>query len=204
MSVKNDLAHIKDEFNKDGQILENAFRFEIFLRRYKKTLITLLVLIIAWAVYLGVDSYLTQQRHIQANEAYTELLSGEQTPELLEKLEKNSPILYNFYVYTHNPSQEALKKLMDSDNELIAHIATYRDITHTLDSLLEESNQDTINEVLANLPPLKDKTLQQWLILQEAAILLQKGYTQEAKDKLMLLDENSEFARIGESLRHYK
>ena len=93
---------------------------------------------------------------------------------------------------------------MDSDNELIAHIATYRDITHTLDSLLEESNQDTINEVLANLPPLKDKTLQQWLILQEAAILLQKGYTQEAKDKLMLLDENSEFARIGESLRHYK
>lgn len=204
MSVKNDLVHIKDEFNKDGQILESAFRFEIFLRRYKKTLITLLVLIVAWAVYLGVDNYLTQQRHIQANEAYAELLSGEQTPELLEKLEKNSPILYDFYVYTHNPNQEALKKLMDSDNELIAQIATYRDITHTLDSLLEESNQDTINEVLANLPPLKDKTLQQWLILQEAAILLQKGYTQEAKDKLMLLDENSEFARIGKSLRHYK
>ncbi|WP_394909403.1 hypothetical protein [uncultured Helicobacter sp.] len=206
MSVKNDLTQIKNEFNKDGQILESAFRFEILLRRYRKSLIALLVLVIAGVVYIGVSGYLTQQRHTRANEAYKEILKGE-TPELLESLRQNSPTLYDFYLYTHNPSEETLQNLMRSQNELIAQIATYQSIQHTLDSLLggiESDKSQNIAEVFASLPPLKDKTLQQWLILQEATILLQKGHTQEAKDKLMLLDENSQFARIGNSLRHYQ
>lgn len=207
MSVKNDLTQIKNEFDKDGQILENAFRFEILLRRYKKSLIALLVLVMAGIVYMGVSSYLTQQRHTKANEAYREILKA-QTPELLETLKQNSPMLYDFYLYTHNPSEETLQSLMKSKNELIAQIATYEHIQHTLDSLLapfsESSTDSNPSEVFATLPALQDKTLQQWLLLQQAAILLQKGYKQEAKDKLMLLDENSDFARIGKALRHYQ
>ncbi|WP_394954280.1 hypothetical protein [uncultured Helicobacter sp.] len=207
MSVKNDLTQIKNEFDKDGQILENAFRFEILLRRYKKSLIALLVLVMAGIVYMGVSSYLTQQRHTKANEAYREILKA-QTPELLETLKQNNPILYDFYLYTHNPSEETLQSLMKSKNELIAQIATYEHIQHTLDSLLapssESSTDSNPSEVFATLPALQDKTLQQWLLLQQAAILLQKGYKQEAKDKLMLLDENSDFARIGKALRHYQ
>ena len=207
MSVKNDLTQIKNEFDKDGQILENAFRFEILLRRYKKSLIALLVLVMAGIVYMGVSSYLTQQRHTKANEAYREILKA-QTPELLETLKQNSPILYDFYLYTHNPSEETLQSLMKSKNELIAQIATYEHIQHTLDSLLAPSSKSSTDsnpsEVFATLPALQAKTLQQWLLLQQAAILLQKGYKQEAKDKLMLLDENSDFARIGKALRHYQ
>lgn len=206
MSVKNDLTQIKNEFNKDGQILENAFRFEILLRRYKKSLIALLVLVLVGIAYIGIDSYITQQRHTKANEAYREILKAP-TPELLETLKQNSPTLYDFYLYTHNPSEETLQNLMHSQNELIAQIATYQHIQHILDSILSptESSQSTnINEILATLPSLQDKTLQQWLLLQEAAILLQKGNVQEARDKLMLLDENSDFARIGKSLRHYQ
>lgn len=207
MSVKNDLTQIKNEFDKDGQILENAFRFEILLRRYKKSLIALLVLAMAGIVYMGVSSYLTQHRHTKANEAYREILKA-QTPELLETLKQNSPMLYDFYLYTHNPSEETLQSLMKSKNELIAQIATYEHIQHTLDSLLapfsESSTDSNPSEVFATLPALQDKTLQQWLLLQQAAILLQKGYKQEAKDKLMLLDENSDFARIGKALRHYQ
>ena len=207
MSVKNDLTQIKNEFDKDGQILENAFRFEILLRRYKKSLIALMVLVMAGIVYMGVSSYLTQQRHTKANEAYREILKA-QTPELLETLKQNSPILYDFYLYTHNPSEETLQSLMKSKNELIAQIATYEHIQHTLDSLLAPSSKSSTDsnpsEVFATLPALQDKTLQQWLLLQQAAILLQKGYKQEAKDKLMLLDENSDFARIGKALRHYQ
>lgn len=206
MSVKNDLTQIKNEFNKDGQILENAFRFEILLRRYKKSLIALLVLVLVGIAYIGIDSYITQQRHTKANEAYREILKAP-TSELLETLKQNSPTLYDFYLYTHNPSEETLQNLMHSQNELIAQIATYQHIQHILDSILSptESSQSTnINEILATLPSLQDKTLQQWLLLQEAAILLQKGNVQEARDKLMLLDENSDFARIGKSLRHYQ
>ena len=110
MSVKNDLTQIKNEFDKDGQILENAFRFEILLRRYKKSLIALLVLVMAGIVYMGASSYLTQQRHTKANEAYREILKA-QTPELLETLKQNSPILYDFYLYTHNPSEETLQNI---------------------------------------------------------------------------------------------
>ena len=87
MSVKNDLTQIKNEFNKDGQILESAFRFEILLRRYRKSLIALLVLIVAGAVYMGVSSYLTQQRHTKANAAFREITKA-QTPELLETLKQ--------------------------------------------------------------------------------------------------------------------
>ena len=178
MSVKNDLTQIKNEFNKDGQILESAFRFEILLRRYRKSLIALLVLIVAGAVYMGVSSYLTQQRHTKANAAFREITKA-QTPELLETLKQNSPTLYDFYLY--------------------------------IDSLLGDfaessapSSPANPSEVFASLPPLQDKTLQQWLLLQEAAILLQKGYKQEAREKLMLLDENSDFAHMGKALRHYQ
>lgn len=210
MSVKNDLTQIKNEFNKDGQILESAFRFEILLRRYRKSLIALLVLIVAGAVYMGVSSYLTQQRHTKANAAFREITKA-QTPELLETLKQNSPTLYDFYLYTHNPSEETLQDLMKSKNELIAQIATYEHIQHRLDSLLVSSTESSApanatnpSEVFASLPPLQDKTLQQWLLLQEAAILLQKGYKQEAREKLMLLDENSDFAHMGKALRHYQ
>ncbi|MGI0406219.1 hypothetical protein ACRE1S_02010 [Helicobacter himalayensis] len=220
MSVKSDLSQFKNALDTDGQILESAFRFEIFARRHRKKLIALGV-IVALAIVCGVTYGFVSESKIQkANVAYEALLAlpneldaRASAKELLETLKQNNKALYEFYLFTHIKNDGAvLKELADSKNEFIATMSRYylgqMELANALESKdsnpsTESANKD-LSAIFASLESLKNKDLKEWLLLQEAALLLEQGRVQEAKSKTAFIDMQSSLSVLANLIKHYK
>ncbi|MCI6218043.1 MAG: tetratricopeptide repeat protein [Helicobacter sp.] len=214
MNIKSDLREIKNAFDTDAQILQSAFRFEIFLKRYAKQLIVfavvLLFLLVSWIIY----TQLTHARLEKANTAYTALLSlpseidaHENAKELLQTLKDNNHLLYEFYLFTYaNTKKDVLEELSKSKNEFISTIANYQLAQSELSDLFstQDSQAQNFDVVFGRLESLKAKDFREWAIMQQAALLIQEGQIQEAKDKIGFLDLDSIFSMLGQFLKHYK
>lgn len=220
MSVKSDLSQFKGALNTDGQILESAFRFEIFARRHRKKLITLGVML-ALGIVCGVAySFISESKIQKANVAYEALLSLpneldalESAKELLETLKQNNKALYEFYLFTHIKNDgTVLKELADSKNGFIATMSRYYLGQMELANLLEskdstpntESANKDLSAIFVSLESLKNKDLKEWLLLQEAALLLEQGRVQEAKSKSAFIDTQSSLSLLANLIKHYK
>ncbi|MGX3097970.1 hypothetical protein [Helicobacter sp. 23-1046] len=214
MSIKKDLEQIKDSFDRDGQILESAFRFEVLFKRYKKILFAFGVIVIVGIIAWLANTAITQSKHDKAAKAYYDLLNAnenEDSENLLRIIKENNPVLHDLYVLSHNPSEEQFLALTDSQNAFIAKIATYQNAQNAVAKILQEleSNQEQsfnpkLDEALKSLDSIDDKHLKAFALLQESVLLLREGRTQEAKHKAQLIDENSPFAKFGELIKHYK
>lgn len=214
MSIKKDLEQIKGSFDRDGQILESAFRFEILFKRYKRVLIALGVIVVIGAIAWFANSTITQSKHDRAAKAYYDLLNAqdnEDSQSLLATIKENNPVLHDLYILSHNPNEEQFLALADSHNAFIAKIATYQNIQNTVAKILQElesnevqSTQANLQSALQSLDSIDDKHLKPFALLQEAVLLLKDGKIEEAKHKAELIDENSPFAKFGELIKHYK
>ncbi|RDU51892.1 hypothetical protein CQA49_09020 [Helicobacter sp. MIT 00-7814] len=235
MSVKSDLSQFKSALDTDGQILESAFRFEIFARRHRKKLIALGV-IVALGIVCGVAySFISESKMQKANVAYEALLAlpneldaRASAKELLETLKQNNKALYEFYLFTHIKNDGAvLRELADSKNEFIATMSRYdlgqMELANALaleskgaqdlkneasknedsNASAESANKD-ISAIFASLESLKNKDLKEWLLLQEAALLLEQGRVQEAKSKAAFIDTQSSLSTLANIIKHYK
>lgn len=243
MSVKSDLSQFKSALDTDGQILESAFRFEIFARRHRKKLIALGV-IVALGIVCGVAySFISESKMQKANVAYEALLAlpneldaRASAKELLETLKQNNKALYEFYLFTHIKNDGAvLRELVDSKNEFIATMSRYdlgqmelanalaleskgaQDLKNEVSKNEDSKNEDSskagastesankdISAIFASLESLKNKDLKEWLLLQEAALLLEQGRVQEAKSKAAFIDTQSSLSTLANIIKHYK
>ncbi len=221
MSVKSDLSQFKNALDTDGQILESAFRFEIFARRHRKKLIALGVIVALGIVCGVVYSFVSESKIQKANIAYEALLAlpneldaRTSAKELLETLKQNNKALYEFYLFTHIKNDDAvLKELADSKNEFIATMSRYylgqMELANALESKdsnpsTEESANKDLSAIFASLESLKNKDLKEWLLLQEAALFLEQGRVQEAKSKTAFIDMQSSFSVLANLIKHYK
>lgn len=214
MSIKKDLEQIKGSFDRDGQILESAFRFEILFKRYKKMLVAVVVIAVIGIVAWLTHSAITQSKHDKAAKAYYDLLNAkdnEDSEGLLAIIKENNPILHDLYILSHNPNEEEFLALADSKNAFIAKVATYQNAQNSVIKALKElenndgeSTQANLDVALKSLDSISDKNLQPFILLQEAVLLLKQGKIEEAKNKAQLIDENSQFVKFGELIKHYK
>ena len=214
MNIKKDLEQIKDSFDRDGQILESAFRFEVLFKRYKKILFAFGAIVIVGIIAWLANTAITQSKHDKAAKAYYDLLNAnenEDSENLLRIIKENNPVLHDLYVLSHNPSEEQFLALADSQNAFIAKIATYQNAQNAVAKILQEleSNQEQdsspkLDEALKSLDSIDDRHLKAFALLQESVLLLREGRIQEAKHKAQLIDENSPFAKFGELIKHYK
>ncbi len=215
MSIKKDLEQIKDSFDRDGQILESAFRFEVLFKRYKKIIFAFGAIIIVGIIVWLAHTAITQSKHDKAAKAYYNLLNAnesEDSENLLRIIKENNPVLHDLYVLSHNPSEEQFLTLADSQNAFIAKIATYQNVQNAVTKILQElensqeqsSQSQELDLALKSLDSIDDKHLKPFALLQESVLLLREGKIQEAKHKAQLIDENSPFAKFGELIKHYK
>lgn len=247
MSVKSDLSQLKSAFDTDGQILESAFRFEVFARRHRKKLIALGVIAVFGIVCGVMYSFISESKMQKANVAYEALLAlpneldaRTSAKELLETLKQNNKALYEFYLFTHIKNDgEVLQELADSKNKFIATMSGYdlgqmklanalagesknaqnmqnieaqntqeaqdsqKQDSSKADMSLESANKD-LSAIFASLESLKNKDLKEWLLLQEAALLLEQGRVQEAKSKAAFIDTQSSLSTLANLIKHYK
>lgn len=206
MSLKDNLKSVKAEFNKDEKILENAFRLEILWKRYKKYIIALLVLVIAWIVYVVANNYIASSKAQAATQAYHKLIENANDTQALANLKHNSPTLYELYSYFNaNGDVSVYESLLDSKNDFIKALATYEIASINASKLLESKKFDeaSLKPQLDALDTISQSSLKDLALMQEAHLLFLANRPNEAHQKLMLIPENSIFAQAVANLKHY-
>lgn len=199
MGLKDDLKSIKTEFSNDEKMLENAFRLEILLKRYKKYLIALAVVLIVAIAYIFISDSVKKANALKATSAYEKLLNNPDDEKALQELESSSKSLYEAYLFFHHNKLD----LKDIQNDFIKALAHYQNASikagDTLDSNVDSN---ALNQALQNLES-SDGILRHYGLLQVAFVLLQQNEIEQAKAKLALIPSNSPLRDEANLLEHF-
>ena len=200
MSLKENLKNIKQEFDQDEKMLESAFRLEILARRYRRYIAAGIICLLALGIGYGVYNYMDSQRTKQATQAYAKLLEDVTDEQALKSLAQASPELYDLYRYGNaNGDSEVFKSLLHSKNELVRTLAAYEIASINAGEANEKGQLD-----ISGLDKVKASALKDLALLQEAFLLFSHSSIQEAKDKLLLIPDNSILREEAQMMRHYK
>jgi hypothetical protein len=190
LSLKENVNAIKEELSAEEQFLESVIKAEGFWKKYKKIILTLAVLLVL-GLLTKVGMEYMQERNLHAsNEAYNLLLSDSKNSQALADLKKNSPKLYELYLFksvTKSTDVSALEKVKSEISDpILKNLLSYQ-----IDSLSKKvtSADAGIAQPLA--------------LLQEGYLLLQEDKIKEANAKFVQIPADSSLRDIVANLKHY-
>jgi len=195
LSLKNDLDMVKEELNSEEKFFEKAVITEKFVKKYKNAMIAIVIIVVLFVAGNIAYEFNKQNTVDAANATLLELVKDSKNEVALTRLESLSPALHDVWLYSQavvNKDVSALESLKKSKAILVADLASYE--------LAVESK---------DLSTLEDYTLKQESIykdlaqVQSAVLLIEKGKTEEAHQKLSLITVDSPLAQVAASLMHY-
>lgn len=192
MSVKNNFNFIKNEFSNDEKIIENAFRLELLYKKYKYIIWSVVVIIIAVSLFVGIKNYYINYNSTQNSKILNSLLANPKDEALQNKLKNGSEKLYNLFRLKQALANGNIEELQDisknASDEFVKYIATY-----TLASFNRDSTQ------LSN-----DKfSIGDFASIQEAYLLINDNKIAQAKEILSKIPDNSPLKGISNTVLHY-
>ncbi|WP_024953926.1 hypothetical protein [Sulfurospirillum arcachonense] len=190
MALKDNLDAVKKEIGTEEQFLEGIIKSERFFKRYKKYIISAVIVLVVSGSAYAVLNVINENRLQSSNEAYSKLLLNPKDTNAEKTLKEKNERLYNFYRFQKALSQNnaaVLKELAAYKTDpLISDLASYQ--------LASEENK-----VAA-----KSELLQGFIFLEEGYKLLQSDKIKEAKLKFAQIDLNSPLKNIANNLEHYQ
>jgi len=186
---------IKEELSSEEKMFEKAVVTERFLKKYKKSIIALLSLVVIIA--LGNMAYKAKERSRieEANKQLAVLTENPSDKQAEEKLKELSPKLYAAWSFSHAVNTNDTKKLQqlqNSDFFVINDLSAYEAAARTADlkSLDAYSlRQQAIYKDLA--------------LVDEAVIHMNRNEIAQSKEKLAMIGENSPLKGVASILNHY-
>lgn len=201
--LSKDLESIKNEFQNDEKLLENAFKLERFFKKYKFVLLGIVSINILWVGFIVVSDYVEEKNAKEISQIYDELLVSPQNTILRENLKSKAPKLYDAFIYANLSSQkesrmQELEELKASKNELIAQMAQYE-----LASLKED--KEALNAIYNNSKNKQKETdsLKDFAKIQEAYLLLKNNDIAKAREVLKSISSESSLDSIARQMEHY-
>ncbi|PHR58946.1 MAG: hypothetical protein COA44_02025 [Arcobacter sp.] len=195
VSLKENIEMVKEELNQEEKLFESAVKTERFVKKYKMPLIgivsTIFVILVGNSVYQA--SLASAQT--ASNEAYIELLKDPSDTKAAGILEDNNPSLFDAWklqTALTNNDIEVLESLRSSSSPIVADLASY-------ESAALKKDMAALNEYALN----QEAVLKDLAILNEAVLLMQEGKTQEAQERLKMIDKKSSLQKIVTLLQHY-
>ncbi len=186
------LSAIKQEFERDEKILENAFRLERLFKKYKYWILGIGLILIAWIAYISIYNILQEHNAEKTSALYNELLENPNNELLRKSLQEQAPELYDLYILNdalggqEEASLDTLKALANSTNVLVKQIALYE-----LASLQRE-NLNTIHGAF-----------QDFAKIQESYLLLVENNIEKARKILDTIPQESPLFGIATQMKHY-
>ena len=181
-----DIADVKKKLSSDEKILESAFKLETIYKKYK---------FVIWGVVGAVVISFAGSRIMDAmhqatlEDANSALLTLQQNPQdtgALATLKSKNPVLFELFSYAEAikaKKSSQLELLAGSSNEVIADLSRYSA------ALLKEKSVDSV-------------LYKEMALVEGAYLALKAGNTQEAKEKLSMVDSRSSLANVVSLLNH--
>lgn len=189
MKLLDRLNSLRDKFLADKSAIGDAFRLEIFYKRYKAMIWLAGIMFICIFIIYFLFSYYTQMNTKKYNAIYNKLLEKPEDMDLVNQLKDSK--LFNLYKFKQALEFGNLASFeeLSKGNDLISYLSKYE-----LGSFNEDIN--LLNEV--------DKYAYGDLAkIQSAYILINKNEFVEAKNILDKISKDSSVSIFAELLSHY-
>lgn len=191
MSVKKNLDFIKGEFSSDEKIIENAFRIELLYKRYKHIIWGALIVVVAFAVFVGVKGLIVESNAQKSSAILAKLLETPDDENLRASLQKSNENLYNFFLLKESLDKgntADLQGLSEAKNDFVKYLATYHLGSFERDKdLLDKSDKYALGDLAK---------------LESAYIMIQNGKISDAKNILNTIPQDSQLIEIAKILAH--
>ena len=195
MSLKENIAMVKEELNQEEKMFENAVKTERFVKKYKSPLIGALVAIVVVLVGNSIYQVNIENKMLDSNAAYMTLLTSPTDSAAMKILKENNAPLYDAWklqVAVADSDEKILQELSSSQNKTVADLASYEVAALKRDAA-----------ALNSYAQKKDAILKDMALLDEAVLLMQEGKTEEAHKYLNTIDDKSTVKKTALMLQHY-
>ena len=195
MSLKENIAMVKDELNSEEKFFEKAVITERFVKKYKKPLIGVVVAVVLVVAGNLIYTASEQNRVKSANETLATLEKNPKDEVALARLESLSPALHDVWLYSQAIVQQnaaELEKLKNSKALIVNDTAKYEAAEYKSDLAGLEAYSEKQNAIYKDLA-----------MVMSAIILMQEGKIDEAHNKLTMINVNSPLAQVASALMHY-
>lgn len=185
MSVKDDVASIRKEISAEESYMENFFKVEKLLKKYKKVLIAGVATAVIGTVGYYVSDYLAEQNKLQANEAFNILQENPKDIEAQAVLKVKNPQLYEIFQYTQDKTQA-------NQETFFKELVLYR-------QAIKENDIEKITAVTQQ----QNFLLKDFALFNKAMLEVENKKYADAKATLQLIEQNSEVRPIAQMLEHF-
>ncbi len=195
LSIKNDIAMVKEELNSEEKFFEKAVMTEKFVKKYKNLMIAAVVAVVV-LVSANVAYDINKQSQITAaNDALLVLSKDAQNSDALLTLKSISPDLYDVWIYSSAVAKGDLvtiKELKNSSAMMVSDLASYE---------LAQDAQDGAS--LDSYASKQDAVYRDLALVQSAIILMGNSEIEKAHEKLSKIAPQSSLSKIAAALLHY-
>lgn len=181
MALKQNIEYVKESLNSQEQFLGNLIKGEKFFKKHKVTIITIIILFLAYISFTYINDHSKAHNLKVSNEAYQELMQNSDNKEAQELLKKTNLNLYSLFLFHNLDDKEALEKIMNEEK-------------------LNETLSDFYNFETALKS--KDNFMEDYVNLMQAFQALKSDKKDEAKNYLMKIPLSSELFPTANSYMH--
>ncbi len=184
MAIKDDIKDVKERMDSQGQFLENIIKSELFIKKYKKPIVsTFIVAFLAIVVYLVVD-YQKEAKFKKANESYNELILNPNDKEAAKKLKSLDKNLFTLF--------EFRQALDNNDSKKIDELSNLEGIDKLLKDIISYEAGKQSGEILSS-----------YSAFMNGYAYLKDGKVEEANKEFIKISPSSGLTQIVKNLRHY-
>ncbi len=195
MSLKENIEMVKEELNSEEQFFEKAVQTERFVKKYKKPLISLVVVTILAIGVSSAYSLKVQSDTDAANTALNVLMVDANDAKAKETLKSINPKLFDVWSLSQalkSKDKEALRSLESSKALVVADLAEYE-----LAALENDKSK------LQSYAQKSDALYKDLALIEAAVLMMENGEKKEARAQLSMIDINSPVYELAQSLAHY-
>ena len=185
MSLKENINYIKEEVSAQESFMEKFFHIEKFYKKYKITIIGVIVILLMVFIGNSVIQYQSEKNNLKANEIFNNLINNPTNKQGLDELKEIDNKLYKLALYMQD-------KTKATDIQFFKELSLYS-------NAIKENNIDKISSVIHN----QNFLLKDFAIFNKALIQAQNGKYKDAKESLKLISSKSSILNLSKMLEHF-
>ena len=186
MSFKDDVEFVKEELSSDEKVLESVFKLETLYKKHKKKLFGVLIITVLGMAGVVTTNIIKDSNLNSSNNALLTLQKDNSNRDAEMILKSKNKELYALYQYS--------KAVKSGDIKLLT------ELSHSKNEILSDLSKYHIN-MFKNISG-NSKYYKNLSVIGEAFVMIKDNKKRVARDKLTLVEPNSDLYKLSVLMKH--